>query len=68
MVGREGYAQSIPNANSFPSGPRPRLANPLNYARNYLPELMKPCVNRVIYLDTDLVLTGLFEFLHTFQY
>lgn len=35
-----------------------RLANPLNYARNYLPALMQPCVQRVVYLDTDLVLTG----------
>ncbi|WRX10850.1 Glycosyl transferase [Theobroma cacao] len=28
---------------------------PLNYARNYLADLLEPCVRRVIYLDSDLV-------------
>ncbi|KAF5177896.1 Hexosyltransferase [Thalictrum thalictroides] len=34
---------------------REALENPLNYARNYLAELLEPCVNRVIYLDSDLL-------------
>lgn len=35
---------------------RSALENPLNYARNYLGDMLDPCVNRVIYLDSDLVL------------
>ncbi|CAA2957593.1 probable galacturonosyltransferase-like 7 [Olea europaea subsp. europaea] len=35
---------------------RQALEQPLNYARNYLGDLLEPCVRRVIYLDTDLVL------------
>ncbi|XP_031386303.1 probable galacturonosyltransferase-like 9 [Punica granatum] len=35
---------------------RQALENPLNYARNYLGSLLDPCVSRVIYLDSDLVL------------
>ncbi|KAL7132993.1 hypothetical protein ABFS83_12G111200 [Erythranthe nasuta] len=35
---------------------RSALENPLNYARNYLGELLDPCVKRVIYLDSDLIL------------
>ena len=31
------------------------LEQPLNYAHNYLDEILEPCVNRVIYLDSDLV-------------
>ncbi|KAK3194201.1 hypothetical protein Dsin_025511 [Dipteronia sinensis] len=34
---------------------RQALEQPLNYARNYLPDLLEPCVRRVIYLDSDLV-------------
>lgn len=34
---------------------RQALEQPLNYARNYLADLLEPCVNRVIYLDSDLV-------------
>ncbi|KAL5732185.1 putative galacturonosyltransferase-like 9 [Ranunculus cassubicifolius] len=34
---------------------REALENPLNYARIYLVELLEPCVNRVIYLDSDLL-------------
>uniref|UniRef100_A0A2P2KEL9 Hexosyltransferase n=1 Tax=Rhizophora mucronata TaxID=61149 RepID=A0A2P2KEL9_RHIMU len=34
---------------------RQALEQPLNYARNYLADLMEPCVRRVIYLDSDLV-------------
>lgn len=35
---------------------RPALDNPLNYARAYLADIINPCVKRVIYLDSDLVL------------
>lgn len=34
---------------------RQALNNPLNYARSYLAELLKPCVERVIYLDSDTI-------------
>ncbi|CAM8927471.1 unnamed protein product [Rhodiola kirilowii] len=34
---------------------RQALEQPLNYARNYLAELLEPCVKRVIYLDSDLI-------------
>ncbi|KAG2260481.1 hypothetical protein Bca4012_008401 [Brassica carinata] len=34
---------------------REALEQPLNYARNYLAELLEPCVDRVVYLDSDLV-------------
>ncbi|KAI4365709.1 hypothetical protein MLD38_021673 [Melastoma candidum] len=34
---------------------RQALQQPLNYARNYLADLLEPCVARVIYLDSDLV-------------
>ncbi|XP_010911177.1 probable galacturonosyltransferase-like 6 [Elaeis guineensis] len=34
---------------------REALENPLNYARNYLADLLEPCVQRVIYLDSDLI-------------
>ncbi|XP_010542853.1 PREDICTED: probable galacturonosyltransferase-like 7 [Tarenaya hassleriana] len=37
------------------SSVRQALEEPLNYARNYLAELLEPCVKRVIYLDSDLV-------------
>ncbi|EOA20974.1 hypothetical protein CARUB_v10001309mg [Capsella rubella] len=37
------------------SSVRQALEQPLNYARNYLADLLEPCVNRVIYLDSDLV-------------
>lgn len=35
---------------------RQALDNPLNYARTYLAEIIQPCVERVIYLDSDVVL------------
>ncbi|XP_039128708.1 probable galacturonosyltransferase-like 7 isoform X2 [Dioscorea cayenensis subsp. rotundata] len=35
---------------------RSALEQPLNYARNYLADILEPCVRRVIYLDSDLVL------------
>ncbi|KAG2325380.1 hypothetical protein Bca52824_008108 [Brassica carinata] len=38
------------------SSVRQALEQPLNYARNYLPDLLEPCVRRVIYLDSDLIL------------
>lgn len=34
---------------------RQALEQPLNYARNYLADILEPCVRRVIYLDSDLV-------------
>jgi lipopolysaccharide biosynthesis glycosyltransferase len=34
---------------------RQALEQPLNYARNYLADLLETCVKRVIYLDSDLV-------------
>ncbi|CAL1357243.1 unnamed protein product [Linum trigynum] len=41
--------------NLISSSIRQALENPLNYARNYLGDLLDPCVERVIYLDSDLV-------------
>lgn len=41
--------------NLISSSIREALENPLNYARSYLAELLEPCVNRVIYLDSDLL-------------
>lgn len=37
------------------SSVRQALEQPLNYARNYLADILEPCVGRVIYLDSDLV-------------
>ncbi|WOL20242.1 hypothetical protein Cni_G29046 [Canna indica] len=37
------------------SSVRQALENPLNYARAYLADLLEPCVYRVIYLDSDVV-------------
>ncbi|XP_020090256.1 probable galacturonosyltransferase-like 6 [Ananas comosus] len=34
---------------------RAALESPLNYARNYLADLLPPCVRRVIYLDSDVL-------------
>ncbi|KAJ4729150.1 Hexosyltransferase [Melia azedarach] len=34
---------------------RQALDNPLNYARSYLAEILEPCVGRVIYLDSDII-------------
>ncbi|KAI4365706.1 hypothetical protein MLD38_021670 [Melastoma candidum] len=34
---------------------RQALEQPLNYARNYLADLLEPCIGRVIYLDSDLI-------------
>lgn len=42
--------------NLISSSIRPALENPLNYARNYLGDMIDPCVKRVIYLDSDVVL------------
>ncbi|GFY88371.1 glucosyl transferase family 8 [Actinidia rufa] len=42
--------------NLISSSIRQALENPLNYARNYLGDILDPCVNRVIYLDSDVVL------------
>ncbi|WOH01551.1 hypothetical protein DCAR_0520935 [Daucus carota subsp. sativus] len=38
------------------SSVRSALEQPLNYARNYLADLLPRCVSRIIYLDSDLVL------------
>ncbi|XP_006344827.2 probable galacturonosyltransferase-like 1 [Solanum tuberosum] len=35
---------------------RAALDCPLNYARNYLPDLLPQCIQKVVYLDSDLVL------------
>ncbi|KAL0327819.1 UNVERIFIED_CONTAM: putative galacturonosyltransferase-like 7 [Sesamum angustifolium] len=34
---------------------REGLEQPLNYARNYLAHLLEPCIQRVIYLDSDVL-------------
>ena len=34
---------------------REALDNPLNYARSYLPDLLDQCIERVIYLDSDVI-------------
>ena len=34
---------------------RQALENPLNYARSYLADLLEECVERVIYLDSDII-------------
>ncbi|KAK7266239.1 hypothetical protein RIF29_18881 [Crotalaria pallida] len=34
---------------------RQALENPLNYARSYLADLLEDCVERVIYLDSDVI-------------
>lgn len=41
--------------NLISSSVRQALEQPLNYARNYLADLLESCVQRVIYLDSDLV-------------
>ncbi|CAN4116260.1 unnamed protein product [Withania somnifera] len=42
--------------NLISSSIRHALENPLNYARNYLGDMLDRCVTRVIYLDSDIVL------------
>ncbi|KAA8533072.1 hypothetical protein F0562_033395 [Nyssa sinensis] len=42
--------------NLISSSIRQALENPLNYARNYLGDILDPCVDRVIYLDSDVIL------------
>lgn len=42
--------------NKISTAVRETLEQPLNYARNYLAHLLEPCVERVIYLDSDVVL------------
>lgn len=34
---------------------RPALDNPLNYARSYIADILDPCIRRVIYLDSDVI-------------
>ena len=42
--------------NLISSSIREALENPLNYARNYLGDIVDSCVDRVIYLDSDVIL------------
>ncbi|XAR48029.1 Polygalacturonate 4-alpha-galacturonosyltransferase [Bertholletia excelsa] len=42
--------------NLISSSIRQALENPLNYARNYIGDILDPCVTRVIYLDSDVIL------------
>ncbi|KAF1880549.1 hypothetical protein Lal_00011608 [Lupinus albus] len=51
--------------NLISSSVRQALEQPLNYARNYLPDLLESCVHRVIYLDSDLVVVDDIEKLWT---
>ncbi|XP_057961663.1 probable galacturonosyltransferase-like 7 [Malania oleifera] len=41
--------------NLISSSVREALEQPLNYARNYLADLLEPCIHRVIYFDSDLI-------------
>ncbi|KAJ4874713.1 putative galacturonosyltransferase-like 9 [Raphanus sativus] len=41
--------------NLISSSIRQALESPLNYARSYLGDILDPCVDRVIYLDSDVV-------------
>ncbi|XP_010532993.1 PREDICTED: probable galacturonosyltransferase-like 9 [Tarenaya hassleriana] len=41
--------------NLISSSIRQALENPLNYARNYLGDILDSCVDRVIYLDSDVI-------------
>lgn len=41
--------------NLISSSIRQALDSPLNYARSYLADLLDPCVERVIYLDSDII-------------
>ncbi|XP_010528281.1 PREDICTED: probable galacturonosyltransferase-like 10 [Tarenaya hassleriana] len=41
--------------NLISSSIRQALDNPLNYARSYLADILLPCVQRVIYLDSDVI-------------
>ncbi|KAL9994531.1 putative polygalacturonate 4-alpha-galacturonosyltransferase [Helianthus debilis subsp. tardiflorus] len=42
--------------NLISSSIRIALENPLNYARNYLGEILDPSITRVIYLDSDIII------------
>ncbi|KAJ7970914.1 Hexosyltransferase [Quillaja saponaria] len=42
--------------NLISSSIRHALENPLNYARSYLADMLEPCVERVIYLDSDTII------------
>ncbi|KHN28686.1 Putative galacturonosyltransferase-like 9 [Glycine soja] len=47
--------------NLISSSIRQALENPLNYARNYLGDMLDTCVSRVIYLDSDVVVGKLWR-------
>ena len=42
--------------NLISSSIREALKNPLNYARNYLGDILNSCIDRVIYLDFDVIM------------
>ncbi|KAK6928254.1 Glycosyl transferase, family 8 [Dillenia turbinata] len=42
--------------NLISSSIREALDNPLNYARTYIADMFEPCVSRVIYLDSDVII------------
>ena len=48
------FDESLVNNRISPSV-RPALEHPLNYARSYLADILEPCIRRVIYLDSDLI-------------
>ncbi|KAJ6378711.1 hypothetical protein OIU78_028856 [Salix suchowensis] len=47
---------TYPVSGLISSSIRSALDSPLNYARNYLANILPPCVQKVVYLDSDLVL------------
>ena len=49
------YFDPVIVKNKISSSVRQALEQPLNYARNYLADLLEPCVERVIYLDSDVI-------------
>lgn len=48
------FNEALVNSRISPSV-RPALEHPLNYARSYLSDILEPCIQRVIYLDSDLI-------------
>jgi hypothetical protein len=48
------FNEALVNSRISPSV-RPALEHPLNYARSYLADILEPCIQRVIYLDSDLI-------------
>lgn len=48
------FDEALVNSRISPSV-RPALDHPLNYARSYMSDILEPCIQRVIYLDSDLI-------------